>query len=132
MKTELKTPVGTVKAGTPIHIIKMYDDNGRDKQASEYNGRRGKVTFIDDSGLIHGDWGGLALISELDEFVIESQEQPDLKSFKVTINCRGAVPALDRERAITIKAHTVIEAKKIAVKSCDSDEVVHEVTEQTA
>jgi len=39
----------------------------------DYTGRRGIVRFIDDAGQLHGTWGGLAVIPEIDEFeVIEN------------------------------------------------------------
>jgi hypothetical protein len=35
-----------------------------------YNNRSGKVVSVDDSGQLHGTWGGLALQPENDKFVI--------------------------------------------------------------
>ena len=35
-----------------------------------YNGRIGKVLYIDDIGQLHGDWGGLAVIPNVDEFKV--------------------------------------------------------------
>ena len=37
---------------------------------SAYNGRMGKVTYVDDIGQLHGTWGGCALIPGLDDFAI--------------------------------------------------------------
>ena len=48
----------------------MYDADGRDTQAAKYAGRTGTVEFIDSIGQLHGTWGGLAIIPEVDEFVI--------------------------------------------------------------
>lgn len=70
MKSELKTEMGIIRPGTLIRIIRMDDDKGRDTQAHDYNGRQGEVSFIDDASLIHGTWGGLALIAGLDRFEI--------------------------------------------------------------
>jgi hypothetical protein len=36
----------------------------------DYSGRVGTITHIDDIGQLHGTWGGLALVPELDEFVV--------------------------------------------------------------
>jgi hypothetical protein len=35
-----------------------------------YTDREGVVTHIDDAGQIHGTWGGCAIVSEVDEFII--------------------------------------------------------------
>ena len=56
--------------GDVISIIRMDDKDGTDKQAADYNGAIGYVTFIDDAGQIHGSWGGLALIPEVDKYKI--------------------------------------------------------------
>lgn len=44
-----------VKPGDVIHIYTMFGE-------SEYSGREGVVKYIDDMNLIHGSWGGLALL----------------------------------------------------------------------
>jgi hypothetical protein len=36
----------------------------------QYTNREGVVTHIDDAGQIHGTWGGCAIVSEVDEFII--------------------------------------------------------------
>ena len=35
-----------------------------------YTNRAGVVTHIDDAGQIHGTWGGCAIISEVDTYII--------------------------------------------------------------
>lgn len=78
MKSSLETPAGTVRPGTRIRIRKMQDQttpsaafpDGIDHAATEYNGKEGTVTVIDDTGQFHGTWGGLAVIPGVDEFVI--------------------------------------------------------------
>ena len=61
------------KVGDKIRIIKMDDANGTDYQASRMNGKEGVIELIDDSGQLHGTWGGLAVIPGLDVYeVIES------------------------------------------------------------
>ncbi|MBQ6447118.1 MAG: DUF4314 domain-containing protein [Bacillus sp. (in: Bacteria)] len=35
-----------------------------------YVGRTGIVEFIDDAGQLHGTWGGLAVLPEVDKFEI--------------------------------------------------------------
>ena len=59
-----------VNIGDTIRIIKMYNADGRDIQAAKYAGRSGTVEFIDSIGQLHGTWGGLAIIPEVDEFQI--------------------------------------------------------------
>ena len=52
-----------VKIGDTIKIIKMDSE-------PQYTDREGVVTHIDDAGQIHGTWGGCAIITEVDEFII--------------------------------------------------------------
>lgn len=59
-----------VKIGDIIRIIRMEDAGGRDTQAAGYAGRTGTVEFIDSIGQLHGTWGGLAIIPEVDDFEI--------------------------------------------------------------
>ena len=53
------------KVGDLIKIIRLDDpyDN-------TYPGRIGRVELIDSMGQLHGTWGGLAVIPEVDEYVI--------------------------------------------------------------
>ena len=61
------------KVGDKIRIVRMDDANGTDYQASMMNGKEGVIEFIDDSGQLHGTWGGLAVIPGLDVYeVIEN------------------------------------------------------------
>ena len=48
-----------LKVGDEIEIVEM---NGE----PEYRGKRGVITNIDAIGQIHGTWGGLAVIPEVD------------------------------------------------------------------
>ena len=52
-----------VNIGDKIKIIHMEGE-------SHYKGREGIDTHIDDAGQIHGTWGGCAIVSEVDEFII--------------------------------------------------------------
>lgn len=54
-----------VKVGDKIRIIRLDGP-----YAHDYPGREGVVRYIDDAGQLHGTWGGLAVISEEDEFEI--------------------------------------------------------------
>ena len=47
--------------GKTIRIIEMNDQYG-----DVYAGRTGKVEWVDDMGNLHGTWGGLAVIPEID------------------------------------------------------------------
>ena len=46
------------KVGDKIRIVRMDDANGTDYQASMMNGKEGVIELIDDSGQLHGTWGG--------------------------------------------------------------------------
>ena len=52
-----------IHVGDKIKIIHMDGE-------PHYKGREGVVTHIDDAGQIHGTWGGCAIVSEVDEFII--------------------------------------------------------------
>ena len=59
-------PGTEVKVGDKIRIIKMNDPYSGER----YSGKEGYVQHIDDMGQLHGTWGGLAVLPELDEFII--------------------------------------------------------------
>lgn len=52
-----------VKVGDKIRIIKMND-----RFSEFYIGKEGYIKHIDDMGYLHGNWGGLAVIPEEDEY----------------------------------------------------------------
>ncbi len=52
-----------VKIGDRIKIINMEGE-------PHYKDREGVVTHIDDAGQIHGTWGGCAIISGIDDFIV--------------------------------------------------------------
>lgn len=52
--------------GKKIRIVFMDDAMSGQK----YNGREGVVEYIDSMGQLHGTWGGLAVIPEIDRFVV--------------------------------------------------------------
>lgn len=51
-----------MKVGDKIRIIKMCDD----LSGIEYEGREGVIEHIDSMGQLHGTWGILAIIPEVD------------------------------------------------------------------
>ena len=59
-----------IKIGSIIRIINLFDNNGKDKETATYAGRVGIVLSIDSLGQLHGTWGSLAIIPEIDEFEI--------------------------------------------------------------
>ena len=52
-----------VHIGDKIKIIKMEGE-------PQYTNREGVVTHIDDVGQIHGTWGGCAIITKVDTYII--------------------------------------------------------------
>ena len=58
------------KVGQKIRIIRMDDNNSKDVQAHEYNGKVGIISLVDGIGQLHGTWGGLAVNPEIDEIEI--------------------------------------------------------------
>lgn len=44
----------------------------------QYEGRIGKVIFVDDIGQIHGTWGGCAIIPETDRYELLPEERNDV------------------------------------------------------
>ena len=67
-----------VKVGDTIKIIHMKDEPG-------YDGTIGVVDLIDDAGQLHGTWGGLALVPELDNFIVVEEEYAQFK-YKIKNN----------------------------------------------
>lgn len=57
-----------VKEGDEILILEMSGE-------PSYSGRTGVVTRIDDAGQIHGTWGGLALLPDLDIFLVVKEQE---------------------------------------------------------
>ena len=75
MKLSVNTPAGKVFPGTHIHIIRVASESsmfpgGRDLQAEQLDGTYGTVKTIDDSGALHGTWGGLSILPGSDSFEI--------------------------------------------------------------
>lgn len=69
MQSSIESPAGTVTVGTRIRIKHLNNGNSPIND-SHYDGRKGTVTLIDDIGQLHGTWGGLAVIPEVDNFEI--------------------------------------------------------------
>lgn len=51
------------KVGDTIKILEMVDE-------PMYDGKIGIVKYIDDADQLHGTWGGLAVIEEVDRYTI--------------------------------------------------------------
>ena len=59
-----------LKRGTKIRVIRMYNAEGVDWQASRLNGREFTVRMVDSAGQIHLEETGLALIPGVDEYEV--------------------------------------------------------------
>lgn len=55
------------KIGDKIRIIQM-------KGEPAYEGRTGIIEYIDDQNQLHGTWGGLAIIPEVDKVEVIQNE----------------------------------------------------------
>jgi len=68
---EMTEPMNkTAMVGDTIRIIRMDDNDGKDRQATRMNGREGVIEHIDSMNQLHGTWGGLAVVPDIDDFVI--------------------------------------------------------------
>ena len=61
------------EVGMKIFIIHIVDD------AEDYFDRVGYITHIDDIGQLHGTWGSLALVPDLDDFIVVEEEDAQFK-----------------------------------------------------
>ena len=59
-----------MKKGDKIRVLQMEDYNGADHQATQMNGRIYTVDYVDDAGQIHIRESGLAVIPNVDIFVM--------------------------------------------------------------
>lgn len=59
-----------MKKGDKIRIIRMDDNNGKDTYVHRMNGKEFIVDFIDSIGQIHLVGCGLAIIPEVDDFIM--------------------------------------------------------------
>ena len=69
-KKVIKESVETPRVGDRIRIIHMDDCGGKDISAQNYNGKTGEIEYIDNKGQLHGTWGGLAVLPDVDDFEI--------------------------------------------------------------
>lgn len=89
-----------VKPGDRIRIIKMDGE-------PHYDGKEGEVDYIDDIGQIHGTWGGLAIVPEVDiyELITEAVEESfdledDINIYFVADGCKCQLTEQDIEEFI--------------------------------
>ena len=52
------------KEGMKIRIIHLDGEDGA------FDGREGVIIFVDSLGQLHGTWGGLSIIPEVDSFEV--------------------------------------------------------------
>lgn len=57
------------KVGMKIRITNLDDP------FANYEGRFGEIQHIDDIGQLHGTWGGLALIPNVDDFRVLTEDE---------------------------------------------------------
>ena len=50
------------KPGMKVRIIHLEGEDNR------YDGKEGVIEYVDAIGQLHGSWGGLAIIPDVDEF----------------------------------------------------------------
>jgi hypothetical protein len=50
------------KPGMKVRIIHLDGEDNR------YDGKEGVIEYVDAIGQLHGSWGGLAIIPDVDEF----------------------------------------------------------------
>ena len=62
-----------MKKGDRIRVIQMYDNNGMDVQTKKMNGNTYTVDYIDDAGQIHLQELGLAILPEVDKYVLSNE-----------------------------------------------------------
>lgn len=58
----------SVSVGMRVLIKHLEGEN------KNYDGRAGVITHIDDAGQLHGTWGGLAVIPEIDDFELYEKD----------------------------------------------------------
>lgn len=66
-----------MKKGDKIRVLQMEDYNGVDTQATKMNGNYYTVDYIDSVGQIHLLESGLAVIPEVDKFIIIDGREDD-------------------------------------------------------
>ena len=76
-----------MKKGDRIRVLQMEDYNGVDTQATNMNGNFYTVDYIDDVGQIHLLESGLAVIPEVDKFIIiDGREDDSFHRFNRTVS----------------------------------------------
>jgi hypothetical protein len=66
-----------MKQGDKIRVLQMEDQNGMDVQATKMNGNTYTIDYIDGAGQIHLKESGLAIIPEVDKYVVFSKGEDD-------------------------------------------------------
>lgn len=66
-----------MKKGDRIKVLQMEDYNGVDTQATNMNGNFYTVDYIDSAGQIHLLESGLAVIPEVDKFIVVEENKQD-------------------------------------------------------
>ena len=81
MKNKLLWNGLVIRPGMYLYIVQMNDADGFDVEAARMNRKVGVIKSIDDASQIHGTWGGLAVIPDIDRFIVADS----LKELEETI-----------------------------------------------
>ena len=96
------------KVGNKIKIVNMQGE-------PQYTGKKGEITHIDDSGQLHGTWGGVAIIPEEDDIEIIEEDIKD-KELQTAKKVDGGYEIDDFDKKRLLKNYTKKDVEKLGFK----------------